>query len=44
MCVSQAYIEYNKSRNKELKGKHKTMFTKLVKDQQKRKAKWAEGA
>ena len=37
-----AYIEYNKSRNKELKGKHKSLFSKLARDQQRKKEKWAE--
>lgn len=32
-----AYIEYNKSRNKELKGKHNPLFKKMAKEQQKRK-------
>ena len=32
-----AYIEYNKSRNKELKGKHNPFFKKLARDEQKRK-------
>ena len=37
-----AYIEYNKSRNKELKSKHKSLFSKLARDQQKKKAHWAD--
>ena len=37
-----AYIEYNKSANKELKSKHKSMFSKLARDQQKKKQQWAE--
>ena len=32
-----AYIEYNKSRNKELKGKHNPLFKKMAKEQQRRK-------
>ena len=32
-----AYIEYNKSRNKELKGKHNPLFKKMAREQQKRK-------
>ena len=32
-----AYIEYNKSRNKELKSKHKSLFGQMAKAQQKRK-------
>ncbi|KAL8702005.1 MAG: hypothetical protein Q9201_004612 [Fulgogasparrea decipioides] len=32
-----AYIEYNKSRNKELKGKHNPLFKKLNREQQRRK-------
>ncbi|KAL8972756.1 MAG: hypothetical protein Q9183_000371 [Haloplaca sp. 2 TL-2023] len=32
-----AYIEYNKSRNKELKGKHNPLFKKLGREQQRRK-------
>ncbi|KAG8529818.1 transcription factor TFIIH complex ERCC-3 subunit [Bacidia gigantensis] len=32
-----AYIEYNKSRNKELKGKSNPLFRKFAKEQQKRK-------
>ncbi|KAL9006587.1 MAG: hypothetical protein Q9188_000624 [Gyalolechia gomerana] len=32
-----AYIEYNKSRNKELKGKHNPLFKKLSREQQRRK-------
>ncbi|KAL9635199.1 MAG: hypothetical protein Q9164_003617 [Protoblastenia rupestris] len=32
-----AYIEYNKSRNKELKGKHNPLFKKLAREQQRRK-------
>ena len=37
-----AYIEFNKSRNKELKSKHKSLFSKLARDQQRKKAAWAE--
>ncbi|MCJ1441067.1 MAG: transcription factor TFIIH complex ERCC-3 subunit [Stictis urceolatum] len=33
-----AYIEYNKSRNKELKSKNGPLFKKMAKEQQKRKA------
>jgi len=33
-----AYIEYNKSRNKELKGKHNPLFKKMAREQQRRKA------
>ncbi|MCJ1475854.1 DNA repair helicase RAD25 [Lambiella insularis] len=33
-----AYIEYNKSRNKELKGKHNPLFKKMAQEQKKRKA------
>ena len=32
-----AYIEYNKSRNKELKGKHNPLFKKMAREQQRRK-------
>lgn len=32
-----AYIEYNKSRNKELKGKHNPLFKKFNRDAEKRK-------
>ncbi|KAL9594443.1 MAG: hypothetical protein Q9219_007036 [cf. Caloplaca sp. 3 TL-2023] len=32
-----AYIEYNKSRNKELKGRHNPLFKKLSREQQRRK-------
>ncbi|KAL6722145.1 DNA repair helicase RAD25 [Lecanora helva] len=32
-----AYIEYNKSKNKELKGKHNPLFKKMAKEQQRRK-------
>ena len=32
-----AYIEYNKSRNKDLKGKHNPLFKKMAREQQKRK-------
>ncbi|MCJ1409480.1 DNA repair helicase RAD25 [Ptychographa xylographoides] len=32
-----AYIEYNKSRNKELKGKHNPLFKKMAREQQKRR-------
>lgn len=32
-----AYIEYNKNRNKELKGKHNPLFKKMAREQQKRK-------
>ncbi|KAL8656343.1 MAG: hypothetical protein Q9210_000333 [Variospora velana] len=32
-----AYIEYNKNRNKELKGKHNPLFKKLNREQQRRK-------
>ncbi|KAI4180319.1 MAG: hypothetical protein L6R41_007306 [Letrouitia leprolyta] len=32
-----AYVEYNKSRNKELKGKHNPLFKKLSREQQRRK-------
>ncbi|KAI4106481.1 MAG: hypothetical protein L6R37_002173 [Teloschistes peruensis] len=32
-----AYIEYNKSRNKELKGKHNPLFKKLNREKQRRK-------
>lgn len=32
-----AYIEYNKAKNKELKGKHKPLFSRMAKDQAKRK-------
>lgn len=35
---AQAYIEYNKSRNKELKGKHNPLFKKMAREQQRRKA------
>ncbi|MCJ1257660.1 transcription factor TFIIH complex ERCC-3 subunit [Lignoscripta atroalba] len=37
-----AYIEYNKSRNKELKGKHNPLFKKMAREQQKRKAQRTE--
>ena len=39
-----AYIEYNKSRNKELKSKHKSLFGQMAKAQQKRKADRAANA
>jgi DNA excision repair protein ERCC-3 len=32
-----AYIEYNKSRNKELKSKHKSLFGKMAKEQNRRR-------
>ncbi|KAL9032926.1 MAG: hypothetical protein Q9214_007753, partial [Letrouitia sp. 1 TL-2023] len=32
-----AYVEYNKSRNKELKGKHNPLFKKMAREQQRRK-------
>ena len=32
-----AYIEYNKSRNKELKGKHNPLFKKFAREQQRKK-------
>lgn len=32
-----AYIEYNKSKNKELKGKHNPLFKKMAREQQRRK-------
>lgn len=38
-----AYIEYNKSRNKELKGKHNPLFKKMAREQQRRKAQRLEG-
>lgn len=34
----QAYIEYNKNRNKELKNKHNSLFKKMHREQQVRKA------
>lgn len=39
-----AYIEYNKSRNKELKGKHNPLFKKMAREQQKRKQQRLEEA
>ncbi|MCJ1297727.1 transcription factor TFIIH complex ERCC-3 subunit [Hypocenomyce scalaris] len=38
-----AYIEYNKSRNKELKGKHNPLFKKMAREQQRRKAQRLDG-
>ena len=38
-----AYIEYNKSRNKELKGKHNPLFKKMAREQQRRKQQRMEG-
>ena len=38
-----AYIEYNKSRNKELKGKQNPLFKKMAREQQKRKQQRLEG-
>ncbi|KAI4163656.1 MAG: hypothetical protein LQ342_002690 [Letrouitia transgressa] len=32
-----AYVEYNKSRNKELKGRHNPLFKKMAREQQRRK-------
>ncbi|KAL8827788.1 MAG: hypothetical protein Q9191_002977 [Dirinaria sp. TL-2023a] len=43
LTLIQAYIEYNKSRNKELKGKGNPLFRKLAREQQKRKAARLEG-
>ena len=37
-----AYIEYNKSKNKELKGKHNPLFKKMAREQQRRKQQRAE--
>lgn len=39
-----AYIEYNKSKNKELKSKHNPFFKKMTREQQKRKAQRLEEA
>ena len=39
-----AYIEYNKSRNKELKGKQNPLFKKMAREQQKRKQQRLEQA
>ena len=39
-----AYVEYNKSKNKELKSKHKSLFGQMVKAQHKRKADRAANA
>ncbi|MCJ1278956.1 transcription factor TFIIH complex ERCC-3 subunit [Puttea exsequens] len=39
-----AYIEYNKSRNKELKGKHNPLFKKFAREQQKKKQQRMEEA
>jgi hypothetical protein len=37
------YIEYNKSKNKELKGKHNPLFKKMAREQQRRKAQRLDG-
>ena len=39
-----AYIEYNKSRNKELKGKHNPLFKKFAREQQRKKQQRADEA
>jgi DNA excision repair protein ERCC-3 len=38
LTVAFRYIEYNKSKNKELKGKHNPLFKKMAREQQRRKA------